>query len=86
MTEETVLFALFPLAECQPLVWCIVAADTEPEARRTASEQCPEHLQVDWLAPDAVECRRVIRMGGSAPSRGAATYYYERADIAGAER
>ncbi len=83
MTEETVLFALFPPAECQPLVWCIVAADTEPEARRTASEQSPEHLQVDWLAPGAVECRRVIRMGGSAPSRGKAIYYYERADVVG---
>jgi hypothetical protein len=83
MTEEAILFALMPLAQSQPLVWCVVAADTEPEARRAASEQSPEHLNIDWLAPDADECRRVIRMGGSALEKGIAIYYYERADIVG---
>ena len=84
MPEETILFALKPLAQSQPLIWCIVSADTEAEARRAASEQSPEHLHIDWLAPEAVECRRVIRMGGSAPPKATAIYYYERANIVGA--
>ena len=83
MTEEIILFALMPLAESQPLMWWVVAADTEPEARQAASEQSPEHLNIDWLAPDAVECRRVIRMGGPALEKGTAIYYYERADVIG---
>ncbi len=83
MTEETILFALMPLAHSQPLAWCVVRADTEPEARRAASEQSPAHLHIDWLAPEAVECRRVIRMGESAPPKGTAVYYYERAGVVG---
>ena len=49
-----------------------------------ASEQSPDHLQVDWLAPDKVECRRVVHMGGPAPPEGTVSYFYERTDIVGA--
>jgi hypothetical protein len=86
MTEETILFALMPLAQSQPLIWCVVAADTEPEARRAASKQSPDHLHVDWLAPEAVECRRVVRMGGSAPEKATAIYFYERANVVGPDQ
>jgi len=81
---ETILFALHPLEHSQPLVWCIVSADTEAEARRAASEQSPDHLQMDWLAPTKVECRRVVHMGGSPPPTGTVSYFYERADVVGA--
>jgi hypothetical protein len=84
MAEETVLFALQPLEQSQPLVWCILSADSEAEARQTASEQSPVHVQVDWLAPDTVECRRVVQIGGSAPPKGIASYFCERADVVGA--
>jgi hypothetical protein len=83
MSEETILFALLPLEQSQPLFWCVVSAKTEPEARRAASEQSPDHLEVDWLAPDKVECRRVVHMGGPAPPEGTVSYFYERADIVG---
>ena len=76
MSEETILFALLPLEQSQPLLWCVVSAKTEPEARRAASEQSPDHLQVDWLAPDKVEC--------PAPPEGTVSYFYERTDIVGA--
>jgi hypothetical protein len=84
MTQETLVFALFPLAQSQPLTWCIISSDTEAEARKAASEQSPDHLQIDWLAPQLVECRRVVRMGGSAPPKGTAIYFYERAEIVSA--
>lgn len=83
MTEETILFALLPLEQSQPLVWCIVSADTEAEARRAANEESPDHLLVDWLAPLKVECRRVVHSGGSAPPKGTVSYFYERADVVG---
>jgi hypothetical protein len=83
MADETILFALLPLEKSQPLFWCVVSANTEMEARRAASEQSPDHLQVDWLVPEKVECRRVVHMGGSAPPKGIASYFYERADVVG---
>lgn len=83
MAAETILFALLPREQSAPLVWCIVPADTEAEARRAASEQSPDHLQVDWLDPAGVECRRVVHMGGSPPPKGTANYFYERADVVG---
>ena len=78
---ETILFALLSLGP--PLVWCVVSADTEAEARRAAREQSPDHLHIDWLDPETVECRRVVHMGALAPPGGAASYFYERADIVG---
>jgi hypothetical protein len=83
MAEETILFALLSLHQ-PPFVWCVVSAETEAEARRAAREQSPEHLQIDWLAPEVVECRRVVHMGGSAPPKGTVSYFYERADVVGA--
>jgi hypothetical protein len=53
------------------------------EARRLTSEQSPHHLQVDWLDPAGVECRRVVHMGALAPPGDAASYFYERADVVG---
>jgi hypothetical protein len=82
MAEEAILFALLSLTS-PPLVWCIVSADTEAEARRAAREQSPDHLQIDWLAAEAVECRRVVHMGASAPPKGTVSYFYERADVVG---
>jgi hypothetical protein len=81
MAEETLLFALQPLEHSQPLVWCIVRVGTEAEARRAAREQSPDHLQVDWLAPTKVECRRVVQTGGAPPPTGTVSYFYEGADI-----
>ena len=66
MSEETILFASLPLEQSQPLLWCVVSAKTEPEARRRRASNLPDHLQGDWLAPDKVECRRVVDMGGPA--------------------
>jgi hypothetical protein len=83
VAAETILFALLPRGQSAPLVWCIVSADTEAEARRAASEHSPDHLQVDWLDPAGFECRRVVHMGGSPPPKGIADYFYERADVVG---
>jgi hypothetical protein len=83
MTDETLLYALQPLEQSQPLAWCIVSADSEAEARQAASEQSPDHVHVDWLTPAAVECRRVLQIGGSAPPKGMASYFCERADVVG---
>jgi hypothetical protein len=81
MAEQTVLFVLQPLDQARPLAWCIVSADSEAEARHAASGQSPDHLQVDWLAPDTVECRRVVQTGGLAPPKGIASYFCQRADV-----
>ena len=77
MTDETFLFALRPLEQAQPLVWCIVSAESEAEARQVASEQSPDHISVDWIAPATVECRRVVQIGGSVLPKGIASYFYE---------
>jgi hypothetical protein len=81
MAEETVLFVLQPVKQSSPLAWCIVSADSEAEARQAASGQSPDHVKVDWLAPDTVECRRVVQTGGLAPPNGIASYFCERADV-----
>ena len=81
MAEQTVLFVLLPLDRASPLAWCMVSADSEAEARHAASGQSPDHLQVDWLAPDRVECRRVVQTGGVAPPKGIASYFCQRADV-----
>jgi hypothetical protein len=84
MAEETLVFLLQPLEQSSPLAWCIVAADSEAEARQAASRQSPDHVKVDWLAPDTVECRRVVQSGGLAPPKGIASYFCQRADVVGA--
>ena len=83
MAEETILFVLQPLEQSQPLIWCVVSADSEAKARQAASEQSPDHVQLNWLAPDTIECRRVVQTGGSALPKGIASYFCERADVVG---
>jgi hypothetical protein len=85
MAEEPMIFGLRPRAPA-PLVWCIVTADSEVEARQVAEEQSPDDLLVDWLAADEVECTRVMHMGGSPPPKGTASYFYERTDEGSAFR
>jgi hypothetical protein len=83
VAAETILFALLRREQSGLRVWCVVSADTEGEARRAASEQSPDHLQMDWLDPAGVECTRVVHMGGSPPPTGTVNYFYERADVVG---
>jgi hypothetical protein len=81
MVEQTVLFVLQPLDRAHPLAWCIVSADSEAEARNAASGQSPDNLPVDWLAPDRVECRRVVQTGGLVAPKGIVSYFCQRADV-----